>query len=87
MSIRICFIYPRILEYLVVANTSEHLFPPNHGMLRPKHITRNTVYYSFPSNSAFFYVAQNVNSKRAARRGLRFIVLVKEDKGVQSFAG
>lgn len=46
---------------------------------RSDHSTGNSVSYSFQTVLGFFYVPQNFEQWRAAKRGLRFTVLIPKD--------
>ena len=65
-------------------NRVSHLLRSRNKSLPPwemkaSHNNGNSVPYSFRTVCGFFYVPQSCEHWRAARRGLRFIVLIRED--------
>ena len=59
---------------------SAPFYPPNHDIAqKTDHNTGNYMPYSLRQVCGFFYVPQDYEHCRVVRRGLRFIVLIRED--------
>ena len=54
--------------------------------MRPEHNTGSFMPYSLRLASGFFYVPLGCENSRVVRRGLRFIVLIREDLKVFTFS-